>query len=417
MFLRQRLLAVPIALFFVTLSVAGQSQPRPSQSWPGLWGAARNGTSDALPTVPPRSVKELWRNPTAGGYSEVAVAGGRAVTMELRDGVDVVVARDALNGREQWSARVGPTYKGHGGSDDGPISTPTIDGNDVFAAGPHGQLVALDAATGRERWRHDLVQAFGATVPTWGFAASPLVETGLVIVPTGGPGSRGLLAFDRATGRLAWSAPHTKRTAYSSAIAATIAGTRQIVVSSGDQIFGVSPDGKLLWSHTGPGGSIEAANSPIVLPDDRVLLTFWEEAMLIKISRRDAALSAAEVWRSPRLRGFNGPTLFRDGFLYGFAGPQLVCLDAATGEVRWREKTGEGTLVGIGPQMFLLGQTSGELRIVEASAAGYKESFRTRVFTPEVRSVTGPSYVDGRLYARNLKEIVAFELSPPRPGS
>ena len=304
----------------------------------------------------------------------------------------------------------GPTYRGHGGSDDGPIATPTVDGGDVFAAGPHGQLLALDLATGREKWRHDLVQAFGATIPVWGFASSPLVEAGLVIVPTGGPASRGLLAFERATGRLAWSAPHTKRTAYSSAIAATIAGTRQFVVSAGDQIFSVAPDGTLLWTHAGPGGSIEVANSPVVLPDDRVLLTFWEDSMVIKISRREGALSAAEVWRSPRLRGFNGPTIFREGFLYGFAGSQLVCLDAATGEVRWREKTGEGTLVGIGPHLFLLGQSSGELRIVGASPTGYTESFRTRVFTPEVRAVTGPSFVEGRLYARNLKEIVAFEL-------
>jgi outer membrane protein assembly factor BamB len=412
----QRRHAILTASMLVALSVTGLSQSRTAQSWPGLWGPNRNGVSSTTAAVPPRGVKELWRHPAAGGYSEVAVAGGRAVTMELRDGVDVVVARDAATGREQWRARIGPTYKGHGGSDDGPIATPTIDGNDVFAAGPHGQLVALDAATGRERWRHDLVKAFDATVPVWGFAASPLVEAGLVIVPTGGATSRGLLAFDRATGRPAWSAPHTKRTAYSSAIASTIAGTRQIVVASGDQIFGVSTDGKLLWTHAGPGGSIEVANSPLVLPDDRILLTFWDESKLIKISRRDGGLAAVEVWRSPRLRGFNGPTIYRDGLLFGFAGPQLVCLDAASGEVRWREKTGEGTLIGIGPHIFLLGQTSGELRIVGASPGGYTETFRTRVFTPDVRSVTGPSVVDGRLYARNLKEIVAFELSS-RPAS
>ena len=60
--------------------------------------------------------------------------------------------------------------------------------------------------------------------------------------------------------------------------------------------------------------------------------------------------------------------------------------------------------------MFLLGQTSGDLRIVGASPAGYTESFRTRNLTPDVTSVTGPSYAGGRLYARNIREIVAFEL-------
>jgi outer membrane protein assembly factor BamB len=117
-------------------------------------------------------VDVLWRRPVAGGYSEIAIHNGRAFTMELRD---------AATGRERWSVRVGPTYKGHGESDDGPISTPAVNGNDLFALGPHGQLIAIDVAAGRERWRHDLVHAFGATAPTWGFAASPLIEGQLVI--------------------------------------------------------------------------------------------------------------------------------------------------------------------------------------------------------------------------------------------
>jgi len=62
-----------------------------------------------------------------------------------------------------------------------------------------------------------------------------------------------------------------------------------------------------------------------------------------------------------------------DGLLFAVVGPQLVCADAATGEVRWRERTGEGT--------------------------------------PGVTSVTGPSYADGRLYVRNLREMAGFALT------
>lgn len=103
-------------------------------------------------------------------------------------------------------------------------------------------------------------------------------------------------------------------------------------------------------------------------------------------------------------------TIYRNGFLYGVAGPQLVCLDAATAEIKWRERTGEGTLVALGPHLLLLGQTSGELRLVRMSPDGYSESFRTRVFTPDVTSVTGPTFVGGRLYLRNLREMAAFTL-------
>jgi outer membrane protein assembly factor BamB len=406
----RRLALAVLAVGVAALTVV--AQPRPA-SWPGLWGPSRSGESPSLIPAGLGSARELWRRTSAGGYAEVAVAGGRAITMELRGGADYVAAFDAESGRERWAARVGPTFQGHDGSADGPIATPAIDGDLVFAAGPHGVLVALDAATGRERWRHDLVRAFGATVPPYGFAPSPLVENGLVIVPTGGAKSRGLLAFDRATGRLAWSAAHAAADGYASAVAATVAGTRQVIAGAGDRMFAVSPaDGRLLWSIAGLGADRVLANPPQVLPGDRVLYSAWEESAMLKVTRQGGALSATELWRSPRLRAYNGPSAYRDGLLYAFVGATLVCADAETAEIRWRERIGEGTLVGAGPHLLVLGQTSGDLRLVRASRDGYAELSRRRVFTPDVTSVTGPSVVGGRLYLRNLKEIAAFALNP-----
>ena len=403
--MRKLVLAVVFAANALTIGLA---QTR-TVAWPGLWGPSRNGESTSAAPASLAAAKELWRRKSAGGYSEVAAADGRAVTMELRDGADFVVAFDAESGREQWAVRVGPTFKGHTGSSDGPIATPAIDRDLVFAVGPHGLLVALDATTGAERWRHDLVREFGATVPAYGFASSPLPVNGRVLISTGGPNSRGLLAFDRVTGRLAWSAAHAKSAGYSSAVLGTLAGTRQVVAAAGDRIFAVSPgDGALLWSIAGLGADKELANPPIVLPGDRVLYSSWDESVMLRITRQGSAFTATEAWRSPRLRAYNGPTVHRDGLLFAFVGPWLVCADVDKGEIRWREKIGEGTLVGLGSQLLVLGQTSGDLRLVAASPDGYRELSRTRVFTPEVTSVTGPSVTPNRIYLRNLQEIVAF---------
>ena len=403
--------ALAIVVAALLASGAPGAQRQAESSWPGLWGPARNGETRGGPEAPQLG-KELWRRTVAGGYSEVAVAGGLAVTTELRSGHDFVVALDAATGREQWSARIAPTYKGHDGSDDGPIGTPAIDGGDVFATGPNGHLLALDAATGKERWRHDLVRDFGAQIPGWGFGSSPLVVDGLVVVPTGGPNSRGLLAFDRASGRLRWNAAHAKSPAYTSGVLATIGGVRQIVAAAGDLVYAVAPaDGRLLWSIAGLGAGTDLATSPVVLSGDRVLYSSWDQSVMLKVSGDASSLRAAEVWRSPRLRAYNGPTLHRDGSLFAVVGPQLVCADAATGEVRWREKTGEGTLVGMGPHLLLLGHTTGDIRIVAASPEKYVEVSRRRVFTPEVVSVTGASVAGGRVYMRNLREMVAYELS------
>ena len=407
--MRKRLAIVLLAGVVSALTPAAQSGP---PAWPGLWGPTRSGDVASAASISLGGAKEAWRRKSAGGYSEIAVAGGRAVTMELRDGLDVVVAFDAAAGRELWATPVGHTYKGHGGSDDGPIATPTIDDDLVLAATPHGVLLALDAATGKERWRHDLVRDFGATVATWGFAPSPLVERGLVIVPTSGAKSRGLLAFERATGKLSWSAAHARAEGYASAVAASIAGVRQVIAGAGDRVYAVTPgEGQLLWSIAGLGADKVLANPPLVLPDDRVLYSTWEESVMLKIARQGSALTATELWRSPRLRAYNGPTVYRGGLLFAFVGPWLVAADATTAEPKWREKLGEGTLIGVGPQLVVLSQTTGDLRVVRASPDGYVELSRTRVFTPEVRSVTGPSIAGNRIYLRNLREIVAYSIN------
>jgi outer membrane protein assembly factor BamB len=352
----------------------------------------------------------LWRHRSAGGYSEVAVSGDRAVTMDLRDGLDVVIAFDAATGRTLWSSRLAPTYRGHNGSQDGPIATPTIDGNQVFAVGPHGAIAAFDLVTGGEQWRHDL-RAMGAAMPEWGFAASPLVEGRLVIVPAGGRESPGVLAFDRGTGRQVWSAGRGGSAGYSSAVAATIDGARHIVVFRGDRVFAVAPsNGQELWSIPGSDPNLEVLNSPIRIGERSFLLTHARESALISIARKNGRFSATEVWRTARFRGAVGPMIHYDGFLYGFSGPQLICVDAGTGEIQWRERLESGTLAGAGGQLFVLGERTGDLRVVQASPERYRESSRQRVFTPDVTSLTGPSIANGRLYVRNTREIAAFEL-------
>jgi outer membrane protein assembly factor BamB len=357
------------------------------------------------------AVDTLWSRPVGGGYSEIAIADGRAFTLELRGADDYLVALDAATGREAWSLRLGPTYQGHGGSDTGPIGTPAVDGNDVFAVGPHGVLVAADAATGHEKWRHDLTRDFGATPPTWGFAASPLVEGAMVIVPTGGEKSRGLLAFDRARGTLVWNVALEQRPAYTSAVVAELGGVRQILAASPDRLFAVTPaDGRLLWSTALAGPGVDLGNSPIVIDGDRVLVLFWEEARLLRVGRAsDKTWSVNELWRTPRLRGAFGPVVFRDGFFYGFAGEFLTCVNADTTKVAWRERFGEGRLIAVGDNLVILGETTGELTVAAMSPTRFVPSFRARVLEPELRSMTGPSFSDGRVYVRNLKQIAALQ--------
>jgi hypothetical protein len=160
----------------------------------------------------------------------------------------------------------------------------------------------------------------------------------------------------------------------------------------------------------GAGGGEEVNNSPFVLPDNRVLVSYWGEAVMLKVAGKDTAFTVTELWRGPRIRNTHGPVIYKDGYLYGFAGPITVCIDAATGDLKWRQRTYEGSLVGYGDYLLLLGQSSGELALVRASPEGYSELTRMRVFTPGSTSITGPAPSGSRIFLRNVEEIVALRV-------
>ena len=54
----------------------------------------------------------------------------------------------------------------------GPRGTPSVDGGLVIALGTEGDLVAVDAASGKERWRRSLPSDFGGQVMSmWKWAS------------------------------------------------------------------------------------------------------------------------------------------------------------------------------------------------------------------------------------------------------
>jgi outer membrane protein assembly factor BamB len=178
-------------------------------------------------------LRELWRRPIGSAFSAISVAGERGYTGELDGTSDHAIAFDVRSVRTLWRAALGATYRGHDGSRDGPIATPAVSGSRVFMVGPHGLVLALDAASGRELWRKDLPKELQAKAPHYGFGASPIVAADKVVVQIGGAEKSGLVAFDAASGAVAWSAllSETKgdSTGYTMAAPAAFGGEPQLV--------------------------------------------------------------------------------------------------------------------------------------------------------------------------------------------
>jgi outer membrane protein assembly factor BamB len=403
--------AVQVTLSALVL-LAGRSTAQ--ADWAQLWGPFGDGRAEAaasLPSAPSLKARELWRRPIGSGFSGVTEAAGRAYTALADGGADFLVAFDPRTGAEAWRARLGETYRGHDGSKDGPISTPAVGGGRVFIVGPHGVLLAADAASGRVAWRHDLKAEYGAADPVYGFGTSPLIVGSRVIVQAGGVKEHNLVAFDAATGRLAWSAHHATTTGYSTPVLATIAGVEQVVMVASEKLLAVRPaDGTLLWSHALPAQG-EPTRPPLVLPDGRILVPTWNDATMLRVTLEGGAYEVAELWKTPRLKATYSPTVLHDGHLYGFNSSYLVCLDPADGRLKWQQKLYGGALILVDGHLIVLSSGSGDLHVAAASPDGYREKLKLPVFNAGATSVTVPAFAGGRVLLRNVEDMVAVEIA------
>ncbi len=353
----------------------------------------------------------VWRRPIGGGYSAVVAVGERVYTMDADDDDEAVLCLDAATGATLWRVPVGPFVQREL-DDGGPRSTPTVAGDLVVAVSSSARLVALATADGELRWQRDLTE--WGPVPRYGYATSPLVDGGLVVVEAGKPeAGPGILAFDLKSGELAWGALEGP-TGYASPVAAEIGGVRQVVVSRGREVAGIGLDGTLLWRHeTEPRAAIP---TPLFLPPDRIFVSTADDAsggQMLRVIREGDGFRVEELWSQRLMRNHFNTSVAVGGHLYGFDNGTLRCLDAATGERRWAKRGfGKGSLVAAGDLLLVLGD-AGMVATVRADPAAYREGGRLQV-TAGGRAWTEPSLADGRLYVRDFDEIVSLDLRVAR---
>jgi outer membrane protein assembly factor BamB len=387
-------------------------------AWPGFRGAARDGVVAGVALDsdwsrnPPR---EIWRRPVGPAWSSFALAGHHLCTQEQRGESEVVVCYDAATGEPRWlHAYPARFWEPLGGA--GPRATPTYHVGRLFALGATGVLNCLDAATGQSLWARNIADDSGAPVPTWGFASSPLVVDDVVIVhAAGAPEGRAVVAYDLSTGEPRWFGP-ANGASYSSPHLATIDGVRQVVMVTGDGVFGLAPaSGELLWTHAWPmGGDGSRAVQPTLLADGHDLLigtTFGIGTRRITVSRDPAgAWTAHENWTSTGLKPYYNDSVVHRGTMFGFDGNILAALDLATGARLWKGgRYGNGQMLLLADQdLLLVVSERGELALVRATPERFEEIARM----PALRGKTWnhPIVADGVIYLRNAEEAAAYRL-------
>ena len=403
----------------------------PAADWTQYAGETGNRmTTEAIPLAGFEN-KPAWTVETPTGFSSFCIADGHAFTivkMTDEDGLDreTLIALDANTGEQKWSAPLGNSRYDGGGDKgtrdnkggDGPRSTPSFDEGKIYTIDSQITLSCHEAASGKELWSHDVLKENDGVNIKWQSAASPLIEGDLVFLAGGGKGEA-LIALDKTTGKRKWAKYDDKMT-HATPIAATIAGTRQVIFFTQEGLIAVVPEsGKKLWDYPFKF-NVSTAASPVVYEDIVYCSAgYGVGSGAVKISGSGTKLKAEELWRKPNenINHWSTPVV-HDGFLYGMfsfkaygKGP-LACVDIRTGEEKWSEKGfGPGNVIlstGETPPIVLALSDAGDLVAVSAKPDGYDELARTHVL--EGKCWSSPVLANGAIYARSTTEGMKLPL-------
>jgi outer membrane protein assembly factor BamB len=130
-----------------------------------------------------------------------------------------------------------------------------------------------------------------------------------------------------------------------------------------------------------------------------------------EVDRVNDAFEAKELWKNKNLKAKFASAVFYQGYIYGLDEDILVCLDAKTGERKWKDgRYGYGQILLADGHLIVL-CANGDLALVKATPDQWTELARF----PALKGKTwnAPAIADGRLLIRNGAEMACYQISPP----
>jgi outer membrane protein assembly factor BamB len=314
-----------------------------AQDWPRWRGANGDGVVAGFtaPKTWPQQLKQRWKITVGVGHSSPLVIGNRVYLHSRQGDNEISAAYDLNSGKMIWqdsypvAYTMNPAATGHG---KGPKSTPVYNNGKLYTLGITGVLSCFDTAKGKLLWRKEFAKQFKTTSPDFGTATSPIVDRGLLIAFVGGSDSGALKAFDANTGEEKWSW-NGDGPGYATPIVVEIAGKRQIVTQSQQNIIGVWADnGALLWKIPFTTEYVQNIVTPIQYKDLLIFSGVNKGVMAVRVGWRDNKWETDTVWQNKEVSMYMNSPLLSGDLLFGMSHKnkgQFFCLDAATGKTLW----------------------------------------------------------------------------------
>ncbi len=406
-------------LLVAAVFMAGSHRPaRAGDNWLQWGGPKRDfaveskGLKDKWPDEGP---KKIWDRELGDGYSTILSDGELLFSMYRIAEDEFTVALEAKTGKTVWEHKnASPTTKLMQEYGPGPHATPLLLGDRLYTIGSNMDLFCFQKKNGEVIWKHDLIEEFGAKMPDYGYASSPLEYKNTLILPVGGKEGQSMMAFDPATGKALWQKQDFEIT-YSSPILVRFSGEDQLVFFTGNALVGLNPtNGETLWSH--PHKTQYDANIMTPLWDGKDTLfcsaAYDSGARAVQLVKDGDKTVPKELWFSKKMRLHHGNAIHLGGFAYGSSGDFgpafFMAVNLKDGEIAWRERGFKKTTCVFADGKMILLDEDGQLALVKATPEKFTLLSKCKI--AETYAWAAPTLVGTKLYVRDRKHIVALEL-------
>jgi outer membrane protein assembly factor BamB len=373
----ERLWIIGASLVWSSCAIALAAQTS-SLDYPQWRGMQRDGSASGfvVPAKWPAALTRRWKVEVGEGYATPLVVGDVVYVFTRLNGEEGIIALEASTGRERWRSSYPAPYSvakpaaAHGA---GPKATPLFHDGRLFTLGISGLVSAFDARSGKRLWQTPPSKE----APFYGAAVSPLGDKDLVIVHPGDYGP--LTAFDTRTGAIRWTAGAGGF--FASPILVSLEQTQQVVSATQDAVIGVALDGRVLWRF--PLDTRNGATTP-VLADSQIIVSTGERVIAFRPRLRDGVWSVETVWETKEVTTYVSSPVLADGVLFGLstkARGQFFAIDAKTGQVLWlgEPRAADNTAVVKSRSILFLLNDDGELILARVSRRGFEPIVRYTV--------------------------------------
>ena len=287
--------------------------------WPGIRGPHWNGHADETGLAdswPPEGPPVLWTRALGQGYSAFVAWSNRVATQYQSLSGQFVICLNANTGSTLWEYRYDWPYD-PAGLYPGPRATPMYKDGFLYFAGPAGLIGCLDSETGTHIWSVELPQVLQCEITGFGYACSPTVIDGLVLLPVGGSDAS-MVALDAKTGQVRWHSG-SQPGSYAPAFPITFRGRRLVLGYLENAL--VCHDrgtGELLWTHRLSRGYDEHSSWPIYQePFLWISSPFQSGGELLELTDRPGQ-HVGLVSMHPLMSNDIFSSVLVDGAIYGF---------------------------------------------------------------------------------------------------